>query len=269
MEHLVGIETEDKRGERKLKETIQERIIPAILVALCLPFMVSITYRVIPLDEPVLDGIAELRREVMYMIATTEDEPDDGAAIVESLATTIGTVLTGHGSRRSVEPKTKPVRTDITEAESESELDTPAPAEVVATEPEPAEIVPDFERDVDIVAVLIFNEGWCETSLRHKEMDGAVVYNRLNSDQFPNTVYEIVTAQGQYHPAYANPDSIYSQAARADPEIWATCREIARRALSGEVDCPADVVFQAEEPQGKGIYEIHYTSYSTTYFCYG
>lgn len=249
-------------------ETKRGRLLTAVLVALCLPFMVSITYRVIPLDEPVLDGIAELRREVMYMIATTEDEPDDGAAIVESLATTIGTVLTGHGSRRSVEPKTKPVRTDITEAESESELDTPAPAEVVATEPEPAEIVPDFERDVDIVAVLIFNEGWFGTSLRHKELDGAVVYNRVNSDLFPNTVYEVVTQDGQYCPAYADPDSIYSQQARADPEIWETCREIARRALSGDVDCPENVVFQAEFVQGSGIYETHYTSYSVTHFCY-
>lgn len=94
------------------------------------------------------------------------------------------------------------------------------------------------------------------------------MYNRVNSDLFPNTVYEVVTQNGQYCPAYADPDSIYSQQARADPEIWEECREIARRALSGEVDCPENVVFQAEFVQGSGIYETHYTNYSVTHFCY-
>lgn len=251
-----------------MNTTIRVRLLTVALVALCLPFMVSITYRVIPMDAPRLDGIAELRREVRLCMAEAEDDLDDGVATVESVIAAAGTDLEGHRVPRPVKDKPEFVRAEIAETVSESEPEVTVPAEDADTEA-PAEDS-ELEQDIDIIATLVFHEAWGGCSDRHRELVAAVVYNRVNSDLFPDTVYGVVTQVNQYKPAYADAESFYGRAARADPEIWETCREIARKALSGEVDCPADVVFQAESPQGEtGIYEIHYTSYSTTYFCYG
>lgn len=125
-----------------------------------------------------------------------------------------------------------------------------------------------FCNDRDIIATVIYNEAGYDCSDRHMELVAAVIYNRLQSDKFPDTVYEIVTAPKQYHPDYAKAKSKYGKRAR-ESEIWSKCQEIATRALNGEIDCPSDVFFQANFVQGKEIYETHYTSYSTTWFCRG
>ena len=129
----------------------------------------------------------------------------------------------------------------------------------------------DAQEDVerDIIATVVYNEAWGGCSDRHRELVAAVVCNRVASETFPDTVYEVVTQNGQYHPAYADPGSFYGQRARADANAWAECRRIAEKALRGEVECPENVLYQANFPQGSGTYEIHRTSYSVTYFCYG
>lgn len=120
------------------------------------------------------------------------------------------------------------------------------------------------EEDIRIVATVIYNEAWYGCSERHRELVGAVLVNRVKSPQFPNTVYACVVQPKQYNPGYATgrypvPDF-----------AWETCRELAIRALNGEVECPDNVLFQSNYPNlGKGWYEVHYTSYSTTYFAYG
>ena len=121
----------------------------------------------------------------------------------------------------------------------------------------------------DIIAVCIFNEAWYGTTQRHKELVAAVIVNRINSAKFPDTAYDVVTAPRQYLKSYATPGSTEWCNAQADPEIWAQCQEIAGKALSGEIVCPENVLFQAEFKQGTGTYETCKTSYSTTYFCYG
>ena len=123
-------------------------------------------------------------------------------------------------------------------------------------------------KDMEIIATVVYNEAGYGCSDRHMELVAGVIYNRLKSDLFPNTVYEIVTAPKQYHPLYADPDSVYSQLAR-NSDKWAKCLEIAERALRGDIDCPDTVFFQANFPQGTANYEIHDTSYSRTWFCYG
>lgn len=125
-----------------------------------------------------------------------------------------------------------------------------------------------FCYDRDIIATVVYNEAWGGCSMRHRELVAAVVLNRVESDRFPSTVYDVVTQPRQYRAAYANPNSFYGRRARADAYAWKTCQEIATKALRGEVECPANVVFQANFRQGTGIYEIHKTSYSTSYFCY-
>lgn len=127
-----------------------------------------------------------------------------------------------------------------------------------------------FCADRDIIATVIYNEAWGGCSERHRELVAAVVVNRVASELFPDSVAGVVAQKGQYHPAYVYAGSIYGQRARADAEAWAECQRIAARALLGEVECPANVLYQAEFLQGTtGVYETHETTYSTTYFCYG
>jgi hypothetical protein len=122
--------------------------------------------------------------------------------------------------------------------------------------------------DRDIIATVIFNEAWGGCSERHRELVAAVVCNRVASDKFPNTVYEVVTQPRQYIAGYVDPNSYYGRLARQNSEVWLECQRIATKALRGEIDCPSNVVFQAEFKQGSNVYEIHRTSYSTSYFCY-
>ena len=125
-----------------------------------------------------------------------------------------------------------------------------------------------FCKDRDIIATVVYNEAGYGCSDRHMELVAAVVYNRLKSDRFPNTVYDVVVAPSQYHPAYAKDNSYYGKRAR-ESRLWSKCQEIATRALKGEIECPANVFYQANFEQGSGIYKIYETSYSTTWFCYG
>lgn len=125
-----------------------------------------------------------------------------------------------------------------------------------------------FCNDRDMIATVVYNEAGYGCSDRHMELVAAVIYNRVNSDKFPDTVYEVVTAPKQYHPDYAKANSKYGKRARKS-DIWSKCQEIATRALKGEIECPSDVFYQANFEQGTGIYEEHDTSYSTTWFCYG
>lgn len=128
----------------------------------------------------------------------------------------------------------------------------------------------EFCADRDIIATVVYNEAWGGCSERHRELVAAVVVNRVASELFPDSVAEVVGQKGQYHQAYVYAGSIYGQRARADAEVWAECQDIASRALLGEIECPADVLYQAEFVQGStGVYETHETTYSTTYFCYG
>jgi len=126
-----------------------------------------------------------------------------------------------------------------------------------------------FCADRDILATLVYNESWGGCSERQRELTAVVPVNRCQSDKFPDTIYEVVVQKNQYHPDYANPNSYYGRRARANAEIWATCQKIATRALRGEIECDPSVLYQANFRQGTGVYEIHKTSYSTTYFCYG
>jgi hypothetical protein len=125
----------------------------------------------------------------------------------------------------------------------------------------------DFKIDRDIIATVVYNEAGYGCSDRHMELVAAVVCNRVNSDRFPDTVYDVVVAPKQYHPGYVKPDGYLGKRAR-ESEIWSKCQEIATKALNGEIECPANVYYQANFVQGSAIYEIHKTSYSTTWFCY-
>lgn len=150
--------------------------------------------------------------------------------------------------------------------------DQPEELSEVLAEPEVTKYTKGIENytqeDIDYVACTVYNEGWCKTTPRHKDLIAAVIVNRVNFHKwFPNTVKEVIQQPNQYLPAYAEYGSYYMELAMNSGH-WEECCEIAERALRGEIDCPENVVFQAEFLQGDGTYEIGYTSYSTTYFCY-
>lgn len=120
--------------------------------------------------------------------------------------------------------------------------------------------------DLDIMArTLYFEAGSNFISDHCKEMVCAVMRNRVQSTLFNgNTIKEVVYAKGQYQCAKL----LYTIDITERPDLI----EIAKRVLQGEEVCPDNVVFQANFPQGEGIYEAISESsrwYSfTLYFCY-
>lgn len=173
---------------------------------------------------------------------------------------------------------TAPIKTTKKEAEiqAESELQAIEGLTYVDANPEPeSSPVTKYtlglenytQDDINIVASVVYNEAGHGTSTRQKELTAACVVNRVNSPWVGSTIYEVVCWPGQYLPAYAQYGSYYMNRAM-ESDIWDECCEIAERALRGEIDVPYDVIFQANFPQGRKTYEIHQTSYSTSYFCY-
>lgn len=125
------------------------------------------------------------------------------------------------------------------------------------------------QRDIEIIAVVIYNEALGGCSDRHRELVAAVILNRVADDRFPDTVAEVVGQPGQYQWDYVNSNSYYYQKAISDTDNFNHCLEIAQKAINGEVVCPANVIYQSNYPSlGSGYYECHYTSYSVTYFAY-
>lgn len=126
-----------------------------------------------------------------------------------------------------------------------------------------AEEAPTYsDEDLRILATVIWYEApYCTD--RHQQLVAQVVLNRVNDARFPDTVRAVVDQPGQYTDWYST----------AAPDIPERCYDNARAALEGRVECPANVIFQAEGVQGTGVYEeIHVDTgwySSTTYFCYG
>ena len=91
---------------------------------------------------------------------------------------------------------------------------------------------------------------------------GEVVINRVDSPEFPDTIKEVIHAEGQY--ANANTD-YFKNLTPFEP-----CVEAAARLLSGErVLNEPSVVFQSGGVQGSGVYlELYSSYYGYTYLCY-
>lgn len=117
--------------------------------------------------------------------------------------------------------------------------------------------------DLDILAAVIYYEaGSGECTDRHQQLVAQVVLNRVADSRYPNTVYGVVTQSGQY-----STRGLILSNAGAD-WIPQRCYDNALLAMNGSVDCPQNVLYQANFIQGSGIYEEIYTSYSVSYFCY-
>ena len=119
------------------------------------------------------------------------------------------------------------------------------------------------EEELDMLAAVIYYEAgdiYCVD--RHQQLVGQVVINRVNSDEFPDTIYDVITQKNQYASASKVLENMGDRSI-----IPQRCYDNALAVLNGEVKCPSDIVWQAEFIQGK-VYEVYKTPYSTTYFCY-
>lgn len=89
---------------------------------------------------------------------------------------------------------------------------------------------------------------------------GSVVLNRVADDRFPDTIEEVVFQAGQYSPTWNG--SYYNE-----PTEGAI--EVAKTLLEEGTQIDASVVWQAEFPQGLGVYDTIESPFGTTmYFCY-
>ena len=117
----------------------------------------------------------------------------------------------------------------------------------------------EIQDQLDLLArVVWFEAGSNWISDRQQQLVAAVVCNRVADSRFPGTLKGVVYQQGQYSCS----GRLYSISASAIP---ARVKANARAAAYGQVECPANVVFQAGFRQGKGVYERGYN----TFFCYG
>ena len=91
---------------------------------------------------------------------------------------------------------------------------------------------------------------------------GEVLLNRVASPEFPDTLEGCLYQAGQYQNAHTT--------AFANTYPYEDCVRIAARLCNGErVINEPSVVFQANFPQGGGVYKVLYDSYlGSTYLCY-
>lgn len=117
--------------------------------------------------------------------------------------------------------------------------------------------------DLEILSKIIEAEAGMNWLNEHIRMCvGEVLMNRVASKDFPDTIREVAYQEGQYH---------HIKYGLFD-EIVPTMKSVrtALRLLNGDrVINDKDVVFQANFPQGSGIYEIiHDNLLGNTYLCY-
>ena len=131
------------------------------------------------------------------------------------------------------------------------------------------------DEDIRVLATMVYYEaGTTTTQLR--EYVAQVAMNRVASSRFPNTVVGVITQRGQYSGNYASQsatDAVKSKDAKNGTYYYTMCEQAAKQAMMGRVSMPANVLFQANFKQGKGVWKSVYFSSgrfaSTSYFCYG
>ena len=122
--------------------------------------------------------------------------------------------------------------------------------------------IPYTEEDLDLLARLITAEmGASWVSDEMQLYVGSVVLNRMQHPLFPDTLYDVIYAKGQYSPTWTG-------AINNTPDERTI--ENARQLLEQGSVLPENVVFQANFPQGDGVYYECYDEVlgTTTYFCY-
>lgn len=160
-----------------------------------------------------------------------------------------------HSMDQSVETPNTFVETIIIEEEVEL---PPIKEEVTETDDvieESVEELPYTDEELEMMALAIYQEaGSNDCSDETRMMVGNVIMNRVESELFPNTIYEVLTARGQYGRLHWT-GIVWPESARYESEAPAVERayDCAIRILSGERVLPSDVIWQAEFSQGVEI----------------
>ena len=136
---------------------------------------------------------------------------------------------------------------------------------LVHSDPAPDKIYTDEE--LEILALIVYQEaGGDKVSDDTRRLVAQVFLNRVNDSRFPDSFYEVATAERQYGRLYWTgivwPDRASSQEeAHAVERAYTIAQEVLE---SDEPICPEGVIFQAEFVQG----EI-YSEQDGMYFCFG
>ena len=109
--------------------------------------------------------------------------------------------------------------------------------------------------DLETLALVIYQEaGGDDCSDETRLMIGTVVLNRVADDRYPDTIADVATEYRQYGRLYWTGLKWPKRAEKAE-EAHAVKRayDCATRLLDGYRALPADVIFQAEFPQGTEV----------------
>ena len=123
------------------------------------------------------------------------------------------------------------------------------------------------DEELDILALIVYQEaGGDRVSDDTRRLVAQVFLNRVNDSRFPDSFYEVATAERQYGRLYWTgivwPDRASSQVeAHAVERAYKIAQEVLE---SDEPVCPEGVIFQAEFVQG----DI-YAEQDGMYFCFG
>ena len=136
---------------------------------------------------------------------------------------------------------------------------------LVHSDPAPDKTYTDEE--LEILALIVYQEaGGDIVSDDTRRLVAQVFLNRVNDSRFPDSFYEVATAERQYGRLYWTgivwPDRASSQVeAHAVERAYKIAQEVLE---SDEPVCPEGVIFQAEFVQG----DI-YAEQDGMYFCFG
>lgn len=115
---------------------------------------------------------------------------------------------------------------------------------------------PIDEEELELLAHLIYAEAgaeWCDDEMLYQV--GSVVLNRMASDYFPSTMYEVIYQEGQYACTWDG---------NIEKEPDERAYRIAEDLLRNGSTLPENVIFQAQFKQGDGVY----AKVQNMYFCY-
>ena len=136
---------------------------------------------------------------------------------------------------------------------------------LVHSDPAPDKTYTDEE--LEILALIVYQEaGEDRVSDDTRRLVAQVFLNRVNDSRFPDSFYEVATAERQYGRLYWT-GIVWPDRASSQEEAHAVERayKIAQEVLeSNEPVCPEGVIFQAEFVQG----DI-YAEQDGMYFCFG
>lgn len=121
------------------------------------------------------------------------------------------------------------------------------------------------EDDLYCLAAVIWQEaGSTYCSDRLQLMVANVVMNRVESDQFPDSIRGVITSKYAYGTMYWDGVSIPTATDSVTKSAIDRCYANAKKILEGHRVLPNNVVYQAGFVQGSGVY----TTESGQYFCY-